>query len=387
MNNIFSKRSKQINIFGVAIAVLCSFVISSTPVSAIDIDFYSANDILFYNPDDIGCGAGAATAPSININLNDTTKQIYNYLTTTALSTNGNKPLSAAQAAGIMGNMYAESGFNPSAVEDTTRTEKGHGLVQWTFGRWAALQQAATNAGKPWDDLSVQLGYLKTELEGSEKAVLIDREFSAATTPAIAALRFRVVFERADPTVAHDTKREGAAVAVFSAYSNGAAATTAASCTSTGGAVAGDIVKTAIGFALQSPASNGMVNKSDARDTYQAAKPTINPSVAWTDCGGYIATVMIASGADPDYVKVSVTKQIAYVRSHPEKYLINEKPTLASLQPGDILYTSGHTTMYTGEDKYPSVDASLDERVPSVRSSGSAASMINDGAISARIIK
>ena len=387
MRVLFSKMNIRLTPLLLAALTVFSFSLSGSPVLAFDERFYVTNDIIFYNPDSVDCGAGeATTVAQIDLSLTGATKQIYDYLSKTALSANGNKPLSATQASGVMGNMFAESGFNPAAVEDTTREDKGHGLVQWTFGRWDNLQAFATKKGTLWDDLTTQLEFLKGELEGTEKAVLSDREFSKATSPAIAAQRFRVVFERADPDVAHDSKREGAAVAVYNAYA-GAPLKAEAQCTLSNGIVAGNLVKTALGLALQTPAAQGMVNQSDARDTYQQAKPKYNPTVDWTDCGGYIATSMIASGVDPDYVKVLVSAQLAYVRAHPEKYQVDENPTLSDLRPGDILYVDGHTTMYTGEENYPSVDASLDERVPSVRDSGSAVWMIQNGAVSARVLK
>lgn len=360
--------------------------LNTSNVSAVfDRKFYSSNDIIFSNPEATLCGPNKAPVSTLAIALTDTTKKIYDYLSTTPLSSNGGKPLSPAQAAGIMGNMYAESGFNPSAIEDTSRAEKGHGLVQWTFGRWTNLQAYASSVGKPWDDVEVQLGFLKQELEGSEKAVINDPEFNTATSAAIAAQRFLVVFERADPDVANLEKRQSAAAAVFGEYSSTTA--TSAACSTNVGVVAGDIVKTAQGLALTSKATSGMVNQSDARDTYQEAKMKYNPSVDWTDCGGFIAVVMIASGADPSYPKVYVPTQIEYVRNNPAKYQVIENPQADDLRPGDILLTSGHTTLYTGDASFPSIDASLGDRVPSVQGSGNHIWMLANGAIIARIIK
>jgi Phage tail lysozyme len=350
--------------------------------------FYSTNSILFYDPDATACvSAGqvvSAGSSSVNVTKSATIDTIYKFLATTPLSSNGNKPLNAAQASGVMGNMYAESGFNPSAIESTSRVDKGHGLVQWTFGRWKNLESFAASRGTAWDDVTTQLEFLKLELEGVEKKIITDSEFSTTAVPGVAAMRFRIVFERADPTVAHDDKREGAAISVFNQYSGSVAG---GECSTGDGVVAGNFVKTAIGLALTDPATDGMVNEKQARDTYQAAKPKYNPSVDWTDCGGFIATALYASGIDPNYPNVYVPTQIAYVRGNTAKYIVNENPTINDLQPGDILYTSGHTTLYTGEATYPSVDASLNQRVPSVRNAGSAAWMVNNGAISARLIK
>jgi cell wall-associated NlpC family hydrolase len=347
-------------------------------------EFYSDNNIPFFEPCETTCTTGQQTiTPSTTMENSENITTIYNYLTSTPLSSNGGKPLSPAQAAGIMGNMSAESSFNPSSIEATSRAQKGHGLVQWTFGRWTALSNFATQQNKAWDDINVQLAFLKTELEGAEKGIITDTEFASTTDPSAAALRFRVVFERADPNLAHDDKRLTAAAAVYAMFGG-----VASSCSATGAVVAGNFVETAINFALTEPATEGKVTKADARDTYQKAKEEFNPSVDWTDCGGYVSTALQASGVDVNYPKVNVSTQLAYVKNNPDKYTVITKPSMSDLQPGDILYISGHTTIYTGKDKYPMVDASLGGRVPSVRNSGALQWMLSQSEIQlARLVK
>lgn len=389
MNRMLHKRF----FYGMVVLLFVFLTIPSTvyssKVSAVgsascDEAFYSGNDILFYDPCAASCSTGqVSVGTTLKIEETDTIKTIYTYLTSTPLSTNSNKPLTPAQAAGVMGNFYAESSFNPSAIEDTSRAQKGHGLAQWTFGRWTNLSNFATQQGKPWDDVNVQLDFLKTELEGSEKAVFSDSEFATTDDPSSAAMRWRVVFERADPTVAHDDKRQGAAVAIYNMFGGSSSV-----CQSSTAVIQGDFVETAINFALTSPATDGLVSKTQARDTYQTAKEEFNPSVDWTDCGGYIATALYASGVDKNYPNVSVAAQLAYVKGSTEKYSINQQPVMSDLQPGDILYVSGHTTLYTGDAQYPMVDASLGQRVPSVRPLSALQWMLSQSDItSARIVK
>lgn len=187
-----------------------------------------------------------------------------------------------------------------------------------------------------------------------------------------------------------NTVRIPAANKIYDFYSNlspdSPSAVTSNSC---GGIISGDLIKTALNLALPTPIANGFAEKSDARDTYQVAKEKYNPGGYWSDCGMYVATVMIASGVDPNYVKVNVKAQYGYVKSHPEKYLVIDHASIKDLQPGDILITGdkGHTTIHTGEQKYPSADASLNDRVPSVRDSGSDVWMFNNDASIVRLIK
>jgi hypothetical protein len=120
------------------------------------------NDTIFYVPDDVGtnCPAGAA----VPLTSSEAAPIIWNYLT--------GKGLSAVQAAGIMGNLQAESGFNPGIQERGTGI--GFGLAQWSFGRRKNLEKAAADRGVPVSDLTFQLDFLWGELEGPYKKEVLD---------------------------------------------------------------------------------------------------------------------------------------------------------------------------------------------------------------------
>ncbi len=122
-----------------------SFVIIAVVVTApikvfatYDEQFYSNNNILFYNPDDTGssiCGASDAGVSSL-VGANNKEK-IWNYLRATGLSDN--------QAAGVLGNIQSESGgtFSPTVNEFSQPFGKGgYGIVQWTGGRRDAVVNA-----------------------------------------------------------------------------------------------------------------------------------------------------------------------------------------------------------------------------------------------------
>jgi hypothetical protein len=143
-------------------------------------------------------------------------------------------------------------------------------------------------------------------------------------------------------------------------------------CATTNGVVGGDIVKTALNLAW--PTTGHGKNKSDATPAYQVAMPKYNGATdidPFSDCGVFVATVMIASGADPNYQKRGTGSQIAYAQSHPDKYTFIQGVTDTSkLQPGDILVNYGHTFLFTGVYKggdgkiYNSASASLHDHVP-----------------------
>jgi len=117
-----------------------------------------------------------------------------------------------------------------------------------------------------------------------------------------------------------------------------------------GGVVAGNIVKTALGLAW--PNGGHGKEQADATPAYQTAMPKAQGgdpgNDAWSDCGVFVATVMISSGADPNYVKRTTGDQMAYMQSHPELYQPINATSSAQLQPGDIFVDSVHTFIYVG---------------------------------------
>lgn len=126
------------------------------------------------------------------------------------------------------------------------------------------------------------------------------------------------------------------------------------------GVHAGSIVETAKGFIDKN-------NQSVPSQAYQDARAKYNPEAGsdMTDCGKYVATVMRASGADPDYVSAGTSNQKAYVTSSSKYTIINTK-SASDLQPGDVLVNNGHTMIYIGDqgDGNVAVEASLGDYPP-----------------------
>lgn len=144
------------------------------------------------------------------------------------------------------------------------------------------------------------------------------------------------------------------------------------------GAVTGDIVTSGINLALPTPAPNGTIKNTDARPSYLEAFSAVNGRVPTgiqvTDCGRFVSVVMRSSKVDSEFPEAGTDAQVNYMRSSP-RYI---EVTNQELEPGDILvYNSGvrgdgdytgHIMIYTGANgTYVAVDASLGQRVPSVR--------------------
>ena len=134
------------------------------------------------------------------------------------------------------------------------------------------------------------------------------------------------------------------------AHQGGSASTNTNGCGDSGGngVVQGDIVQTALNLAWDT--SGHGPNESDAKPEYVTAKNRYNSGIVFSDCGGFVATTMIASGADTKYVKVQTHLQEAYVKAHPEKYqIIPNKSNTSNLQPGDIFVSPVHSYLYVGD--------------------------------------
>jgi len=91
------------------------------------------------------------------------------------------KGLTPEQAAGIIGNLRAESGVlparqegkPPSYIAEAPINGIGFGIAQWTYtSRQAPLVAAAQQAGVPVNTLPIQLDYVWSELNGSYSDVL-----------------------------------------------------------------------------------------------------------------------------------------------------------------------------------------------------------------------
>ena len=360
-------------------------------VFAIDTGFYSANDILFYNPDDTGCNSsGDSSGGSVKLTKSEKLKLIFQTLIDGGMN--------AVQAAAVMGNMQAESGFNNDSHETGGG---GYGLVQWTGGRRTNLEKYAAKKGVPASDIAMQVEFLLKEYNNGDYRGINGSEFKNATNIVKATTAWMTQYESPAVATAHLPRRIKAAKEVYALYKDLAPAITESSSDTTGncgGAVAGDVVSTALNFALDKPIppdANPLKNQpSDAKPAYVAAIDKYNKGASVADCGMFVGTVMIASGADTNYPKNSTLTQLNYVNSKTDKYKIINSPKRTDLMPGDILIVhndstgSHHTMIYTGETPNPAVDASLNERVPSVRNDGSLKWMIDQsGVIVARLIK
>ena len=159
-------------------------------------------------------------------------ERIWNYLTAAGLNVCG--------AAGLMGNLYAESGLSPTNLQNTyeaklgytdatytaavdngtytnfARDSAGYGLAQWTYwSRKQNLHDFAKSAGKSIGDLEMQLAFLLKELTSYG---LLDALKTASSVKAATDVILLQCEKPADQSDAAKTRRAGYGQAYYDKY-------------------------------------------------------------------------------------------------------------------------------------------------------------------------
>ena len=163
-----------------------------------------------------------------------TERKIWNYLKSKGLNDFG--------AAGLMGNLFAESGLNPRNLQNSyekklgytddtytaavdsgaysnfVKDSAGYGLAQWTYWtRKAALLDYVRSVGKSVGDLDAQLDYLYKEL--SENYATVLNVLKTAESVWQASDEVLLKFERpADQSAAVQTKRASYGLSYYDKY-------------------------------------------------------------------------------------------------------------------------------------------------------------------------
>lgn len=129
------------------------------------------------------------------VNPNQQAKKAYNYYIGRGVKPN--------VAAGIVGNLYKESGLNPNAVGDKGTA---YGVAQWRGNRLSNLKNYAAKKGRSYSDLNTQLDYILDEQ--GENQVLSTMENQS---PEQAAQTFADKYERPNPKYADYGTRQSIA--------------------------------------------------------------------------------------------------------------------------------------------------------------------------------
>nr|WP_167217986.1 phage tail tip lysozyme [Kribbella shirazensis] len=298
------------------------------------------------------------------------------------------------QAAGIVGNMIAESGVEPARLQNTppgtvsmpeqvVDSPLGWGIVQWTpAGKMIEPSRDDGAQDEMIASLAFQLDFLVKQLNGTGPLpeLAAGNAIKSATTVDEAAYEFGHKFERFaghenpnSPTYAdrkanarHVLETFGGSVPVDDGSAD-PAASTGGGC----GAGSGNIAAVAKNLAWPDDSHDG-IGADAAKPEFVAAMEEYNDGSSgqtpYSDCGRFVATVMRMSGADPDYPKVGTSVQRTYLESS-GKYDYWHGTPPGGMKPGDILNGPGHTYLYVGPwgkegGGYDSASGSLGQHVP-----------------------
>lgn len=349
---------------------------------AFDRDFYSANDIIYYNPDATnGCG-------STSLNGKDNIEKALNFYM--------KKGLSLAQAAGILGNFIAESGVEPRKEQGGKLVDDnyvpidgvGFGIAQWTFkSRQLPLEAFMKSQGVGITDLGGQLGFSWQELQTNYAKTL--QTLLSQSDPIQAAFVFHQGYEGSNDSLEQIINgRGGNAKKLYDQYKNAPPVATLDSGSSSGSSDSGGCSNSTLSDKVLSYAwhdyrgltviaTPGWITAwTTARNAGFYVGGTQYPGI---DCGGFVTRLLIDSGFETNYNYAgkggNTDVQEKWLQENWTKLGTGGTINPATLQPGDVAIKSsltgqeGHTFVFVG--KIPNSDfastiasASWDERAP-----------------------
>jgi hypothetical protein len=203
-------------------SVVSGLAASALVVVSVVTGVTSDGDLAFKDGSTIDCGVSATTALE---KIEGSDENVHAVTLTNAKTIFG--VLSAwgmpdENVAGIVGNWDAESGVDPTSVQNhfespqvmsdekksaATNTDNGIGLGQWTFGRNANLRTYAESNATNWWTLEMQLGFMVSDAEGSDAGIVKDMIATTRGTPAEAAIYFHDEWERSADTASMASRR------------------------------------------------------------------------------------------------------------------------------------------------------------------------------------
>lgn len=418
---------KKNTIKRIIIAIITITYTASVPLSVpvfANQDFYSANDILFYES---GVEEQACTIGPLKLTGSTNQHKIYNFLISKGLNT--------TQAAGVLGNIQRESGYSPMRHEASHAkfSGGGYGIAQWTGGRRTNLEKYFEKKIPDlyeiyYDD---EFGDAVTKEDGyvarsSKTKDLMPEDSNDAFLSAELDFLFdetssrRITARTASRTSATQGSNEWESIKKatslkdasdiwlynFEIPKNIEAASIARA--ESGEKILKQLQKESTSESSDQDSNTGCNSKSgdisalqatvksyawpiyhkapfvNLKDEYKKAVVAAQKSGGYVggtkykgvDCGGFVTRVMVDSGYEPSYnsAKGPTATQKAWLDSNWENIGTGSTVNIAGLKPGDVAMKTGHTFMFAGTNiegfgagtsGWKGVaSASLDERAP-----------------------
>lgn len=383
-------RSLLLFVVAIIVAITCSVPVGAIydPADCDANNYRTRNNITIYDPCDNGqkqeqCGGSGELVGADNL------QKIFNYFRS--------KGLNEWLVGGIIGNIDAESGGDPTLIQISyqqtfgdTHTDdpmklgtgvgvgRAWGLIQWDAGGRAVEYAKQAGITTPINELSTQLDLVWWHMNNTSPTSRQNmmKDYTFTTTSTSEAEQDKVLKQAV--AYYHDTMEGSAGRNIANRFakaknlirkygtgtpaatpqpSSGAAAIgTTSNTTNCNGSVAGDAISTAINYAWPEYHAPPYLKM---KDTYAAAVKKAQSDGRYVgggqypgiDCGGFVTLVMQDSGVDPEYNKGKgpTTAQRQYMLDNKDKYQLIYPTSTADVQPGDIAVHSEHTYIYVGK--------------------------------------
>jgi hypothetical protein len=365
-------------------------------------DFFAGNDIIFYDPRCSGSNNASDNVGTLSAGSVKSIEEFVDKYGQMAFDT-GKKygiPYEAILAQGALESAYGNSGLTQKAnnffgikaggswTGETINMQTGEessGGGSYTVD--AAFRKYPTPAAG-WDgygDFITNNSRYKAALQypGDPQSYLTAiRAAGYATDSAYVAKNMALVNKITAYIASTNKWPPSSEVAKTNVPTGGNAAAgadnTSAGCTlAVGDGSGGTIAETAKKLAWPNRGQHPGTEEKSARDEYRSTMRAVNDystaaETPWTDCGVFTATVVRASGADPQYVGRGTSGQISYLKATTSKWDTFIPHDTSELHPGDVMIingnSTGHTYIFVGKweeaGSFNIAQASLGDHVP-----------------------
>lgn len=297
--------------------------------------------------------------------------QIFNYLVGKMVH---GQPLQDFHVAGMMGNFWAESGYQPQRLQnspsgsitladDAEGGSLGWGLVQWTPPSKFITPTKA--AGKDPNDLKVQLDFLLEQLNGGTPAAEgpAGEHLIATTDVGAATVSFETKYERHAGSPQPERIVEAQRV-LDELRASGA------SNPDGGGCGSGDLSETTLGYAWPEyhspPYPERKPEYADAIDVaIDEGQYVGGGEYPGVDCGGWVTRLMIDSGWEPNYNFSGRTAdgagnvsggQIQWIQANWDRITVS---STSDLEAGDVAINTGRSHTFAFVGTIPGFDSQI----------------------------
>jgi hypothetical protein len=229
------------------------------------------------------------------------------------------------QASAIVGNMWAESTFNPAAKNSIGAI----GLLQWLGYRKKALKKYANQHKKPWADLNLQLDFIKYELLDA-----YDGKYAYEQNQFNKAMNYGKTIQDKSAGFAIHSERPGGGELTDSLPTRKIAAHNVFSAL-TQKVPVGDPAKTAlIGKTVYPLKKNGYVNVREESEVDSGWFNNLLTTIKYPNAVGTISKIVTAEDGKTWYQVKLTSGEVGYVRSD---VVTTTNDALYTVQAGDTL--------------------------------------------------